>query len=139
MRDSEGNLVPNPIPNKYVCETLTVYYFGENDTCISELLIRLEEGLRIFPRRFSSISAQNYNANRVPRPRVQDCTAGDVRVIDATDEFINYCDDVPRVVTTCSVTNKCGITTTATQNFDLLISPVPSLADAGYLLESLTC
>jgi hypothetical protein len=122
--DSDGNEVPNPIPNdpRYLCETLTVIYSDGSggDSCASELLIRMGEGPRIITVPFTSISAQNYNAGNVPRPRVEDCTRDNYSFFDITDEFIPQCDQVPRVVRTYHTFDKCGNETIVRQTFDII-------------------
>ena len=123
--DSEGNMVPNPIPNdiEYLCQDFTVYNICFGDTCISNLRLELDEGPTITPVPFESISAQNYFSDNIPRPRVDDCTRPGTSypagLIDYEDEFIGSC-EVPRVARTWRAVDRCGTVSEVTQAFDII-------------------
>jgi hypothetical protein len=126
--DGNGQVVPNPIPSdpNYLCTPLTVLLIDGEDTCTAALLIQMEEGPKITPVPFQSVSATNYNLGNVPKPIVEDCTRpfGDppyiFRVYDTSDDTIAFCNDVPRIIRTYRAYDRCGNVSMASQTFDVI-------------------
>ncbi|HEX5625982.1 MAG TPA: hypothetical protein VFX48_08190 [Saprospiraceae bacterium] len=121
--DQEGNRVPIPIPAdiRYVCQNLTLYSFNGGDTCKSNVYIGLTTTLTVHPPEFRSLSIRNYELHNEPGPRVEGCTWQlRERIVVTTDEFIEICNVIPKVVRTYDVIDRCGNRASATHAFDLV-------------------